>query len=116
MTRRWRVAAGVALAATFAGTACVAQVDAGGIRLEDLPPGEGRDAVFYVCSSCHGLALVMAQRLSAARWDERITWMVTENGMFEPTPEFRGILVAYLASAFPEDATDRPAYVNPFGP
>jgi hypothetical protein len=109
---------GVALLATLVGAGAVPAQNAvpGQLPIEALPEGPGREAVFYTCSACHSLQLVTQQRLSAERWDQLISWMVTENRMPEPTPAIRAVLLEYLAAAFPEEATGGPAYVNPFGP
>jgi hypothetical protein len=102
-----------ALAALGAAASAVAQVP-GQLAIEALPDGPGRETAFYTCGACHSLQLVVQQRLNAGRWDQLITWMVTENRMPEPTPETRAVLIGYLSTAFPE-AAGAPAYVNPFG-
>ncbi len=104
-----------ALAALMVATAAAQNPVPGQLPIEALPEGPGREVVFYTCSACHSLQLMVKQRLNADRWDQLITWMVTENRMPEPTPETRAVLVNYLATAFPE-AAGGPAYVNPFGP
>ena len=115
MPLRLTLAAGPLIAALAAASSALAQNPAPGqVPIEALPDAPGRTEVFYTCSACHSLQLVMQQRLSAARWDELISWMVTVNRMPEPAPEMRAVLVGYLAAAFPEPA-DR-VYVNPFGP
>ena len=48
---------------------------------EGLPPGPGREDVFFLCRACHSLMLVKQQGLSRARWDDTLTWMVEEQGM-----------------------------------
>lgn len=115
MRFRFLVAAGPLIAVLAAVSSAFGQNPVPGqVPIEALPEGPGRTEVFYTCSACHSLQLVMQQRLSAARWDELISWMVTVNRMPEPAPEMRAILVGYLAAAYPEPA-DR-VYVNPFGP
>lgn len=52
-----------------------------GVDEEDwqgLPPGSGREQVFYLCQACHSLAIVKQQGLSRDAWDESLTWMVKE--------------------------------------
>ncbi len=84
--------------------------------IDELPEGAGREDVFYTCTACHGLDIIKAQRLSPARWDEVIAVMVTANGLPEPTPAERRVLVDYLAAAFPEGAAPAGGYTNPFLP
>jgi cytochrome c len=53
-----------------------------------------------LCGACHSLAIVKAQRLSRAAWDRLLTWMVKEQGMAEPTPEHRALMLGYLVAHF----------------
>lgn len=62
-----------------------------------LPPGEGRDEVEGLCSACHSIRMVTQQRLSRARWDELLDWMVAEQGMPELDAETREKVLDYLA-------------------
>ncbi len=61
-----------------------------------LPPGEGREEVFYACQACHSLKTVQQQRLSKESWEETLVWMVEEQGMSEPDPEEFKLLLDYL--------------------
>lgn len=67
---------------------------------QGLPPGPGREEVFYACQACHSLALVKQQGLSKAAWDETITWMIEEQEMEPPEPEERALIVQYLATHY----------------
>ncbi len=69
-----------------------------------LPPGDGRDEVFALCSACHSLKLVTQQGLNERRWDGLMDWMVEEQGMDEMDEETRGLVVRYLATHFGEDS------------
>ncbi len=42
---------------------------------QGLPPGEGRAAVFQLCSACHSLAIVKQQGLSRDSWQETLEWI-----------------------------------------
>jgi cytochrome c len=64
---------------------------------QGLPPGAGREEVFYLCQACHSLALVKQQGLSRDSWEETLDWMVEEQAMPEPEPEERALLLDYLA-------------------
>jgi cytochrome c len=72
-----------------------------------LPPGEGRETVYGLCSACHSLKLVTQQGLSQKSWDETIDWMVEEQGMPELDPETHRLVVDYLAEHYgPESRGD----------
>ncbi|MCM2334854.1 MAG: c-type cytochrome [Anaeromyxobacteraceae bacterium] len=64
------------------------------------PAGPGQVEAGRLCGACHSLAIVKQQRLSRAAWDRLLTWMVTEQGMAEPTPEQRALMLEYLAAHF----------------
>ena len=66
----------------------------------DWPAGPGRELTGYVCSACHSLALVKQQRLPRQRWDKLLNWMVEEQGMDEPEPTKRELILDYLATHF----------------
>jgi hypothetical protein len=80
-----------------------------------LPAGPGRDETFYLCTACHGSAIVTRQGLSRSAWDDVLTLMVERHGMAEPVGEERRIILDYLAGAFPARAQG-PAggWRNPF--
>nr|VFJ93607.1 MAG: hypothetical protein BECKH772B_GA0070898_100478 [Candidatus Kentron sp. H]VFJ94040.1 MAG: hypothetical protein BECKH772A_GA0070896_100658 [Candidatus Kentron sp. H]VFK01249.1 MAG: hypothetical protein BECKH772C_GA0070978_100617 [Candidatus Kentron sp. H] len=71
-----------------------------GARWGGLPPGPGREDVFYTCQICHSLAIVKQQALDRSAWDETLTWMVEEQGMREPDAERRRRILDYLATHF----------------
>jgi cytochrome c len=68
---------------------------------QGLPPGPGREEVFYTCNVCHSLMLVTQQGMSRDRWDETLQWMIEEQGMseFENT-EMRDLVLDYLSKHF----------------
>ena len=68
---------------------------------QGLPPGPGRDEVFYSCNACHSLKLVTQQGMSRERWDETLEWMVEEQGMAEiEDPVMRDRILDYLSTHF----------------
>jgi cytochrome c len=83
-----------------AGTS-VANVSDDPQQWQGLPPGPGREDVFYRCKACHSLMIVKQQGLSRAGWDESLEWMVEEQGM---TPigdvATRNRVLDYLATHF----------------
>ena len=65
-----------------------------------LPDGEGRDEVFYGCTTCHNTALIRRSRLSRTAWDGLMDWMVEKHGMAPLEGEDRRVVVDYLARHF----------------
>jgi cytochrome c len=63
-----------------------------------LPPGPGREEVYYVCDACHSVMLVAQQRLSRKIWDETLVWMVEEQDMPELEPDERDAILTYLST------------------
>ena len=74
---------------------------------DGLPPGPGREEVFYACAACHSLAIVKQQGLSRDSWDESLDWMVEEQGMEELDPEERELILGYLSEVFGIDRAGR---------
>lgn len=68
----------------------------GNPELGGLPDAPGAEDTFYMCSSCHSIALVKQQRLSDARWDYLWRWMIEEQGMADPGEELRETILSYL--------------------
>jgi cytochrome c len=70
-------------------------------KWEGLPPGPGREDVYYRCRACHSLMLVKQQGLSRESWDESLEWMVEEQGMSPiEDEEIRNRVLDYLSSHF----------------
>ncbi len=68
---------------------------------QGLPPGRGREEVFYSCNVCHSLRLVSQQGMSRERWDETLEWMVEEQGMAEIEDALmRDLILDYLSIHF----------------
>ena len=67
---------------------------------DDLPPGEGRELTYALCSGCHSMMLVKQQGLSREGWEDTLDWMIAEQGMPEPEPALREQLLNYLATVF----------------
>jgi cytochrome c len=66
-----------------------------------LPPGPGREEVYYTCTGCHSIRMVTQQGLSRERWDETLEWMVEEQGMDEiEDVALRDLILDYLADHF----------------
>ncbi len=70
---------------------------------QGLPPGRGREEVFYACAACHSLMLVTQQGLNRERWEESLDWMIAKQAMPEIAPQDRKLIVDYLARFYGED-------------
>lgn len=68
---------------------------------EVLPDGRGRDETFYLCTACHGSAIIRQQGMPRERWNETFDWMIEKHRMPDPGAADRNLIVDYLASAFP---------------
>jgi len=68
--------------------------------LAALAEGEGRESVYAHCSGCHSIRLVTQQRMSRARWDSLLDWMVDKQGMPAPDAQTREAILAYLAEHY----------------
>jgi hypothetical protein len=78
---------------------------------ESFPEGPGRDETFYLCTACHGGALVRQQGMSRELWDESMSWMTERHGMPTLEGEDRRVILDYLTLAFPPRRRGPP---NPF--
>ncbi|MBM3507303.1 MAG: hypothetical protein FJX64_06195 [Alphaproteobacteria bacterium] len=78
-----------------------------------LPDGPGRDETFYLCTACHGAAIIRQQGMSRELWDQTIDYMVARQQMAPPDAALRTVIVDYLAATFPPR---RRAPANPFLP
>ena len=65
-----------------------------------LPAGEGVDLTYYLCGACHSIQLVTQQRVTRARWDYLLDWMVEKQGMAPLPPEDRTVVLDYLSRHF----------------
>lgn len=69
----------------------------------NLPDTEGVQIVYQQCTWCHSATVFRAQHVTRARWDYLLSWMVTDQGMPEPTPEDRVVMLEYLVRHFGAD-------------
>ena len=70
---------------------------------DNLPDDDGVDIVYYACTACHSVSTFRTQHLTAERWDYLLDWMVTDQGMAEPDPADRQIILSYLIAHFGAD-------------
>jgi cytochrome c len=97
------------------GKATVASAPAQEEDFEGLPPGPGREEVFYLCAACHSLRLVTQQGLPRDRWDELLVWMTEKQGMPQIDGAERGLVLDYLAEHYGIPA-QRPGMLTPMAP
>lgn len=115
-----RPLAAAALLAALAGSASPAFAQAPAFtpqeeRVEDLPPGPGRDETFALCSACHAYRLVSSQGMTRERWDETLTFMTQRHNMPDIQGEERDLILDYLERAHPpKPATRAGGFKNPF--
>ncbi|MCT4334341.1 MAG: cytochrome C-552 [Paracoccus sp. (in: a-proteobacteria)] len=69
-------------------------------ELGGLPDARGAEDTFYQCTACHSTEIIKQQRITDARWDDLWQWMVDEQGMFEPEPETKTVILDYLKAHF----------------
>lgn len=72
-----------------------------------LPEANGREEVFFACSTCHSIKLVLQQRLSRDDWDETLEWMVEEQGMPPLDSDRRERVLDYLGGVLGPEAPRR---------
>ena len=66
----------------------------------NLPDGIGAEETYYQCVACHSTAIIRQQHLTDARWEYLWTWMVKEQGMYDPEDETKDIILTYLKTHF----------------
>ena len=65
-----------------------------------LPRTVGYEEVAAYCTSCHSLAIVMQQHVTAERWQYLLTWMVEKQNMSPLSPEEHSLVLKYLTANF----------------
>lgn len=69
-------------------------------ELGNLPDTEGAEETYYQCIACHSTAIIKQQHISDERWDYLWSWMIEDQGMYEPEDETKEIILAYLKQHF----------------
>ena len=71
-----------------------------------LPAGPGRQVLDRMCTRCHGLSVVTAQRMTARRWSNEVQAMISRGAVGSDADV--QALVQYLAANFgPESSSPR---------
>lgn len=81
-------------------TAATTDAEAGNIELGGLPDGPGAEETYFQCVACHSTEIIKQQRVTDHRWDELWSWMVEAQGMIEPEPEAKELILGYLKTQF----------------
>ncbi|WP_198590308.1 cytochrome C-552 [Paracoccus zhejiangensis] len=66
----------------------------------NLPDAPGAEETYYQCTACHSTAIILQQRVTDARWDDLWQWMVEKQGMFDPEPAEKEVIMTYLKTHF----------------
>ncbi|MGH6917367.1 MAG: aldehyde dehydrogenase [Geminicoccaceae bacterium] len=72
-------------------------------EFQGLAEGSGQEETYYACTPCHSIHLVKQQRLSRARWEKTLRWMVEEQGMPALEAEEHTLVLDYLVSHYGQD-------------
>jgi cytochrome c len=72
-------------------------------EFQGLAEGPGQEETYYACTACHSIHLVRQQRLSRARWEKALDWMVEKQGMPELEPDEHALVLEYLVRHYGQD-------------
>ncbi len=70
-------------------------------QAQDLPDGKGKDLLQMICTDCHGLDVITAQRATKDGWASIVDSMVSRGA--SGTKEQLDTIVDYLAKNFAPD-------------
>lgn len=93
--------AAVLLSVIAWGAASSTLVPATTSAIEQLKPGHGREQVFAHCMPCHSTAVIVASHQTREQWDQTITKMQKQNGMWAIAPTIRNQILDYLEASQP---------------
>ncbi len=62
-----------------------------------LPSVSGVELVIKNCTVCHSADIILENHMSRKAWDQTITWMQKEQGLWELNKEVRKIILDYLS-------------------
>ena len=82
--------------------------------VQGLKPGDGRQLVLTHCVPCHSTSLVVSHRATRDGWDEIITRMQKEEGLWSFSTEDRTALLDYLEVTQGAVDTEQLARVTPW--
>lgn len=97
----------------LAGEYALAQADETQADFEGLPPGVGREAVYFNCTACHSVRQFNQQQLDRDAWDKLLDVMVEKNGMAPLKPWARTLVLNYLSTHFGREDSNKYAGLPP---
>jgi hypothetical protein len=69
--------------------------------IQQLKPAKGRELILANCIPCHSTAVIAATHQTRERWDQTITKMQKQNGMWPVLPSIRKQILDYLEATQP---------------
>jgi hypothetical protein len=69
--------------------------------IQQLKPVKGRELILANCIPCHSTAVIAASHLTRAKWDQTITKMQQQNGLWPLPPSIRSQILDYLETTQP---------------
>jgi hypothetical protein len=69
--------------------------------IAELKPGKGRELVLVNCIPCHSTAVIASSHQTREGWDQTITKMQKQNGLWPIAPSMRAQILDYLEATQP---------------
>lgn len=69
--------------------------------IQQMKPGKGRELILVNCIPCHSTAVIAASHQTREKWDQTITKMQKQNGMWPILPSIRKQILDYLETTQP---------------
>jgi len=69
--------------------------------IQQLKPVKGRELILANCIPCHSTAVIAASHLNREKWDQTITKMQKQNGLWPLMPAIRNQILDYLETTQP---------------
>ena len=69
--------------------------------IQQLKPAKGRELVLANCIPCHSTAVIAASHLTREKWEQTITKMQKQNGMWPLLPAIKNQILDYLEATQP---------------
>ena len=69
--------------------------------IQQLKAVKGRELILANCIPCHSTAVIAASHLTREKWDQTITKMQKQNGMWPILPGIRNQILDYLETTQP---------------
>jgi len=69
--------------------------------IQQLKPVKGRELILANCIPCHSTAVIAASHQTREKWDQTITKMQKQNGLWPILPSIRKQILDYLETTQP---------------